>query len=441
MAFLAAAVRWPDALTQQLAQWDLLDADTLQPSPLLLISTASALVLLTTVLTYALRRTPRGITAQPISIAAGARGAQRGAESAGVRRKQPLSTALVGPQGAGKTALYSTLLYGLTPNTQTSQQSSSVTLSLEAEEGGGRASVVLHDLPGHPRLRPLAKHVQVIAGADVLLFCVDTVAALGGSGAAAEPLSATVDYLHTTLMGLARQRLGVSLSKNRNPIPPAFAILLTRADLSPLLAGSFAGTAIKEKEGEDVTAAAAARAKRLEAASAVLLSRARAALETELRKRRAADVDLAAAASSVQQQRQAKAKIGGMSEVARGEGEGLGGGVLAQVLGIFGLAGLVRSKKLAGDDSGRLGGLGDEGEDEGDDVPDYYLGNSASGGATATSAFSLDKLDPEVVADGQIPILLSTVGRERGWEVGGSSSGAGFDGLAELRRWIVSLAA
>ncbi|KAL9934884.1 hypothetical protein V8E36_005960 [Tilletia maclaganii] len=449
MAFLASAVRWPDALQSQLVSYGLIDPDSSQLSPLFLISTALGIVILTTVLTYSFHRTPAGITAQPVLIGAQHQSSDSHSGSArrGARRRQPLSTALVGAQGSGKTALYSTLLYGTTPSTQTSQQSSSVQLVLSDEESGAKASVHLHDLPGHPRLRPLAKHVQIVAGADVILFCIDTVGALSaGAGTATSTIGqdsfgAAVDYLHSTLMSLARQRLALSKAKGVNPIPPAFAILLTRADLSPLLASSATSKDTKDA-GVDEAAALVARQKRQQAASAVLLSRARTSLETELRKRRAADVDLA---TSGKQQSQtapgvakAKAKIGGMGEVARGEGEGSGSGLAGQVLSLFGLGGLLgngRSRGKGGlvedDDDGGHDGLG--GQDD-LDVPDYYLGSAAGGGL---STFSFEKMDPEVVFDGQIPILLSTVGRERGWEKGANAASGGFDGLAELKRWVI----
>ncbi|KAE8229679.1 hypothetical protein CF326_g5348 [Tilletia indica] len=437
MAFLAPAIRWPDALQSYLPDTGLFNnsPDSLH----LFISTALGFLIITTALTYTFRRTPRAITAQPVSIGS----TQGDAGNKGRRRrKMPLSLALVGPVGAGKTALYRTLLYGHTPHTQTSQQSSSVNLVISSESGdlhelgaavGGKVNVALHDLPGHPRLRPLGKHVQIVMGADVLLFCVDTVSVLGGggSGSAAsgaggtETFSAAVDYLHSTLMSLARQRLS-STTKTKNPIPPAFAILLTRADLSPLLASS------SKEQGSD-EAAQAARAKRHQAASTVLLSRARTALETELRKKRAADVDLVAGSSSASAPvNQAQAKIGGMSEVARGEGEGVDGGIVKRVLGLLGLAGSSKGSSRAG-----LGGEDDEEKDEGGEegVPDYYLGTA---GGSSTN-FSLDKLDPEVVQDGEVSILLSTVGRERGWEAKAVSEGSGVDGLGELKKWIVGL--
>ncbi|KAK0550320.1 hypothetical protein OC846_003705 [Tilletia horrida] len=472
MAFLAPAVRWPDAIQTQLIQWKLVNPESLEfeGSPALIASTVLSILILTTVFTYTFRRTPRGIvsTAQPVSVS------NEKGEHVRTKRKQPLSTALVGPQGAGKTALYSTLLYGITPHTQTSQQSSSVTLSISAQEESGslqeaqkKVNVVLHDLPGHPRLRPLAKHAQIIAGADVILFCIDTVAALGGSAggaaASAETLTATVDYLHSTLMSLARQRIGASSSgKNKPPVlPPAFAILLTRADLSPLLAGFFAAASPTKKESSDVadnpeaaaSAAALGRAKKHQAASAVLLSRARTALEQELRKRRAADVDLASGGgggftstapgggSADPLTKKAKAKIGGMGEVARGEGEGSGsGGIVGSILSIFGIGGLLSASRKRGggvvDEDSGLGGGADGGDDGHLDVADYYL---SSGGAGST--FSFDKLDPEVVSEGSIPILLSSVGsRQRGWEqktVNGSLSDMpALDGLAELKSWI-----
>ncbi|CAD6918197.1 unnamed protein product [Tilletia controversa] len=444
MAFLAPAIRWPDALHTYLQDAGLLDPTSLQPSPILLFATALGFIVITTALTYTFRATPGAITAQPVSVASRANDSDEKTRS---KKKQPLSTALLGPQGSGKTALYSTLLYGQTPHTQTSQQSSSVQLVLSDEGKGRKANVVLHDVPGHPRLRPLGKHVQIVMGADVLLFCVDTVGALGGGGgsgassgagagaAGTETFGAAVDYLHSTLMALARQRLSSS-NKNKPASPPAFAILLTRADLSPLLAS----TTSSAKDQETDEGALAARAKRHQAASAVLLSRARTALESELRKRRAADVDLASAASASVAGAQSKAKIGGMGEVARGEGES-DGGVLKQVLGLFGLGGILGSSSKGGsglvdEDDGR-----DAGGDE-DGVLDYYLGAGVGGGGAGSSSFSLEKLDPEVVLDGEVPILLSTVGRERGWEAGGASaagSGAGFDGLGELKKWIVDL--
>lgn len=115
------------------------------------------------------------------------------------RKPGPRSALLTGPSGAGKTALFSSLVYGCVPNTHTSQVDTSGWTVLGAPEPSSGEKVArstavrMIDTPGHPRLRSHAH--DFLSQADALVFCVDaTIAARGANSTTApEPGSALAD--------------------------------------------------------------------------------------------------------------------------------------------------------------------------------------------------------------------------------------------------------
>jgi hypothetical protein len=104
-----------------------------------------------------------------------------------------------------------------------------------------------------------------------------------------------------------------------------------------------------------------------------------------------------------------------------------------------------------GSSSSPSGGNEDEDdEDEDEEALDYVdwawaqraaaagSSSSASSGATggATSAFSLDKLDEDVVSGGKASFVVASIGKERGWDVVEGEESGGLAGLKELKAWL-----
>lgn len=177
MAFLAGPLRWPDALQpnsivaplRSILPYPLSEASA--PILLSVLSSACALLLffLTTVNRYRQLSSPHAV------------GAARTRPRTTQRRRGDAHTVLlVGPEEAGKTALFSKLLYGITPQTHTSQHENegNFVLQLPAslqDEKAKHAPIHLVDLPGHPRLR--ARLNDFLPAADAIVFCVDVASA------------------------------------------------------------------------------------------------------------------------------------------------------------------------------------------------------------------------------------------------------------------------
>lgn len=106
-------------------------------------------------------------------------------------------------------------------------------------------------------------------------------------------------------------------------------------------------------------------------------------------------------------------------------------------------------KALLGLNGGSGGSkTGDEDEDEGDedteglDYVDWAWSQRSAGGqmsdSGATTGFSLDKLDTDVIMGGKATFAVASLGKERGWvPTDDGESDAPYPGLRDLRAWLV----
>lgn len=393
MAFLAPALRWPDAFgvraTSSIASIQPhLPAPLSELSPDVLLSIFVSLLFLVLIAAASapLRRTP-GSSAP---IAAGTASHKR------ARARETPNVVLVGPSGVGKTSLFSALAFDSVPSMHPSQQGSETVLSIstagvnELKQPKTR-NIHLIDTPGHPRIkdRIIAEHIKDV---DVLVFCVDAKEALRGSNSAGQAkegsIVETVDHLHAALTQLAKSRRNV---KTR---PPTLLFLFTRADLSPHLAN----VSLSSTTAEDV--------KR----QSILLARAQATVEAELARRRAG-MGLGAKRTT---------KVGGMSKVTGGENAAGVWNTLATLLGWR----RATAKTLT-----------EEKEDEEETEEDYVVEKPAeqAGAAPASNLVSLNKLNENIVFGGSATFAFAMIGTERGW------SERPLDGLQELKRKLMDV--
>lgn len=425
MAFLAPAVRWPDAIGLNatavvLSVQPRLPVPLAHLSPDLLLSIVLSfafIALLTTA--SAILQARRGRTREA-RISAG----PSGASSRRNKRSEVLTVLLAGPSGVGKTSLYSAMAFKSVPSVHPSQRESESVVSLratalpngmEAEAhvtAGTAQSVRIVDTPGHPRIKD-AIIGDYMPSTDVLVVCIDAKEALRGSaglGAAApakeNPLIEAVDHLHQALVQLAKSRRVAS----KTAAPPRLVILFTRADLSPHLANVSLAAASQQQSDEG---------KR----RAILLGRARTAVETELGRRR---VGMGFGARRT-------TKVGGMGKVTGGEGST---SLWATIKVLLGLG----NRGSSGAGSGSGSGYGDEEDDDDDDTLLDYVdwdtlernaakaSSAASGAITSASTTSLERLDPDVVCDGRAVCAFASVGKERGWNE------RDVEGIYELQR-------
>jgi signal recognition particle receptor subunit beta len=197
MAWLSAAVRWPDALVESdyspihvVEKYRPHLPPTLRalPAPFLLALPVLLFFLTLTVFTAVFRPTPKGV---PAHLASG-RKAQR---KSGAR-----TVLLLGPSDSGKTSIFSALVFGSVPKTHTSQHESEGHTILgppgplpgeQQVSPGSSVPVHLIDLPGHPRLRVRANDFLPVA--DALVFCVDaTLAARAATSSTAQGAAAAL---------------------------------------------------------------------------------------------------------------------------------------------------------------------------------------------------------------------------------------------------------
>jgi signal recognition particle receptor subunit beta len=123
--------------------------------------------------------------------------------------KRGESLLIVGPPDAGKTAIWSSLVYGQAPLTHASLQANSALYSLH----GSKKEIRIIDVPGHPRLRgQFQEHLQ---NAKVVAFVVDANTISRNGAAAAE-------HVHHILHGIT------SLPPSQSP---ALIILAHKVDL------------------------------------------------------------------------------------------------------------------------------------------------------------------------------------------------------------------
>ncbi|CAO1634577.1 unnamed protein product [Parajaminaea phylloscopi] len=409
MAFLGAPLRWPDAVSPN-GQASLFDpvADAVRPYAPRVLGSLPSPVLASFTLSLGLL-----VAALAFSATLNARRASLVPAKAvqAPRRKtgRPLTTLLVGPEQSGKSAIYSALVFGAVPDTQTSQHENESSVSLPTTATGQESSSTalrLVDLPGHPRIRSRVNDYLPIA--DKIVFCIDLSSAIRGGATKNETLIEAVDQFHATLTALARNRLSRAASKAS--LPPSLLVLFTRGDLSPLLAAS----------PHD--------AKR----QAQAMLRARTAFEAELGRRRAG-MGLGRGAAH-----QSKAKVASMGKVIGGGSSSTGwSGMLWSLLGM----GSNSSESRRGDD-----GADDEAEEELDglDYVDWAWAqrqtaapSTAQGESASASGFSLDRLDADVVMGGKATFAVASLGKDRGWTPPTPEEGeSAFLGLQTLRSWL-----
>ncbi|KAJ3930058.1 MAG: signal recognition particle receptor beta subunit-domain-containing protein [Lentinula lateritia] len=96
---------------------------------------------------------------------------------------------LIGPSNSGKTAIFSSLVYGHAVPTITSMQANSSFLDLP----GKRDPIQIVDVPGHPRLRDQFK--DFLSSAKALAFVVDANTASRNTAVVAEHLHTVLDAI------------------------------------------------------------------------------------------------------------------------------------------------------------------------------------------------------------------------------------------------------
>ncbi|BGP54055.1 hypothetical protein JCM8202_003055 [Rhodotorula sphaerocarpa] len=184
---------------------------------------------------------------------------------------------LVGPLAAGKTALFSKLVYGHVQPSYTSMKENEAVVSTKWTPGAPSSEdkhelvdeklrletpVHLVDIPGHPRLRTRSL-AQYLPAADGIVFTID-----GAAGLTGKHVRDAAEHLHVLLSLFA-------LHSARQPNLPPLLILLTKSDLSGSSAASAAGTS-------SPSAASKSRS------PALTLERAKQSLLRELERRRLA---------------------------------------------------------------------------------------------------------------------------------------------------------
>ncbi|KAN0064170.1 hypothetical protein ACQY0O_003337 [Thecaphora frezii] len=405
MAFVAPAVRWPDAVAPYLPE--AIRESAIPPQYFLIVpATLAALVL-----TYTLTKGSQQLESAHLAASSSSR--------SGLEKRswgKTPTVLLVGLSQSGKTALFSDLVYGAVPNTLPSQKESQglVEPARFQKAGEGVKPTMLVDLPGHPRLRP--KVDEHLSQADGIVICIDATLATKPASAKLEQdandVAAAADLIHATLTSLAKQRLRSSSTVSVSA--PSVLVLFTRSDLSTLLSSTSADAAKDAKRRQQ------------------LLSRCRTAIETELGNRRAG-MGLG--------RRNAGVRIAGVGKVVDSEPSSLApsGGIIGWFERVLGLSSLWRGST----------GQEDEDEDEEDaETLDYVDWRAArreaaqtasqqSGGLQGGNTFSLEKLDEEVVWGGKVQWGLVSVGKERSWEK--VEMPAEQDGLGDLKAWLVGL--
>lgn len=199
MAFLGAAIRWPDALLRQSTFTESCEEIATQlrpwlPRPLdglsssLLVSLFFTWVLIISVTAASTVLNQRRGALVPAQGAAPQQQAARRRKGAG----QAQTTLLIGPEQTGKTLLYSALALQAAPETQVSQQESE-TKVLVTSSGELPQQQLLHlvDLPGHSRLRSKAN--DYLSSADRIVFCVDATSASKGGATKNDTLIEAVE--------------------------------------------------------------------------------------------------------------------------------------------------------------------------------------------------------------------------------------------------------
>lgn len=202
MAFLGAAVRWPDALLGKDGATFTEACDEIAshlrvylPRPFntlsshLLVSLFFTWVLIISFTAFSALLNQRRASLVPAAAhSASATAAAAGGTSRKRKPGQAVTTLLIGPEQTGKSALYSAFVFGAVPDTQTSQHENETktlvrvgaSTSAEAEKDLSPQQQLIHlvDLPGHPRLR--GKVNDYLPSAQRIVFCIDTASAIKG---------------------------------------------------------------------------------------------------------------------------------------------------------------------------------------------------------------------------------------------------------------------
>lgn len=133
--------------------------------------------------------------------------------------------------------------------------------------------------------------------------------------------------------------------------------------------------------------------------------------------------------------RGSRAKVGGMAKVVGAENRGW----LETIKSLFGLGSSKSSLAAGAEDEDE-----DEEDEEGLDYLDWEWAQrqqqkaSSEGGSTSSTAFSLDRLEGEVIAGGKASFAVATVGKERGWGDAHATATATnkWEGLTGLKEWV-----
>ncbi|GAA5996476.1 uncharacterized protein JCM10292_007636 [Rhodotorula paludigena] len=323
------------------------------------------------------------------------------------RHKGARTVLLTGPLASGKTALFSTLVYGHAPQTHTSMKENEALVKakwgaadLPEGEKGEKAeadeapavplSTALHlvDLPGHPRLRTrsLAQYLPV---ADGIVFAID-----GQTGLTGKNVRDAGEHLHIVLSFLSL------LSSRQSTLPPLL-ILLTKSDLAPSSSSS--------------------------ASSQLALDRARTTLLRELERRRLASSGSSSASASASSSTlrtgssplSAGAKLEGLDAIPLSSGGSGGGGrgLVGSLLASVGLGSSPSSSGAALDAAAHAAGLpSDESE---------LLSVAADDVFAFEGAASWDKL------------VRACGGVEVRWAVGSAKRGS--EGVRGVWEWVDEL--
>ncbi|KAL1393185.1 signal recognition particle receptor beta subunit-domain-containing protein [Phyllosticta capitalensis] len=147
----------------------------------------------------------------------------------------PPAFLLVGPSGAGKTALVTSLETGRARETHPTQTTHKTALALHPDftpfsarfrsvndpTNDRNRRLALHDTPGHGKLRARTLQPSAIAAVPNLagvVYMVDA-AAMADSGGAGSALSDAAEYLHDLLLVLQKRYTGNKTSRPPKPTP------------------------------------------------------------------------------------------------------------------------------------------------------------------------------------------------------------------------------
>ncbi|GAA5989142.1 hypothetical protein JCM10908_001180 [Rhodotorula pacifica] len=256
----------------------------------------------------------------------------------GAGGKTSKTVLLVGPLAAGKTALFSKLVYGHVQPSHTSMKENEAVITrrwdgastaeaaddkhelLDEKASPSHLDTPLHlvDIPGHPRLRTRSL-AQYLPAADGIVFTID-----GAAGLTGKNVRDAAEHLHVLLSLLA-------LHSARQPNLPPLLILLTKSDLSSSSSSSTTTAAGKSRTSTSPT---------------LSLERAKQSLLRELERRRLASTGAGGVSSASTSAPggnaplSAGAKLEGLEAIPSSSSSSGGSqGVLGSLLSLFGLGG------------------------------------------------------------------------------------------------------